>query len=133
MPGNASEVVVRRQQQQFMANAELRKQSIDRADLHTLPPTSITKRRCRDVIFALGHQERKCGESVDNLLLRFGPGKPLKQLLEDQPGSDYSFTCLEGPQQNPNNCSVRRQISSQRQGPYACVYEQSQRRDRSFL
>jgi hypothetical protein len=57
--------------QQAVADAQLRQESIDRANLNTMTTARIAKRRGFDVIGSIRHEEGKCGEPIQNLLTRF--------------------------------------------------------------
>jgi len=50
-----------------MANAELRQQSIDRANLNAGATTNVPQLRRADVILAIRHKERHRGKSIQNL------------------------------------------------------------------
>jgi hypothetical protein len=54
-----------------VANAQLRQERIDRANLNAMTAARVAKRRGFDVIGSIGHEEGKCGEPIQNLLTCF--------------------------------------------------------------
>lgn len=71
-------IPITRQHQQPMADTQLRQQRVDRADLNAMPTARIAKRRRFDVIGSIGHEERECGEPIQNLLTRLWPREALQ-------------------------------------------------------
>jgi hypothetical protein len=54
-----------------VADTQLCQERIDRANLNAMTTAGVAKRRGFDVIGSIGHEEGKCGESIQNLLRRF--------------------------------------------------------------
>lgn len=64
----ALKIPIAREHQQAVANAQLRQERIDRANLNAMAAACVAKRCSFDVIGSIGHQQRKCGEPIQNLL-----------------------------------------------------------------
>lgn len=126
-------IPIARKHQQAVANAQLRQERIDRANLNAMAATRVAQRRGFDVIVPVGHEERKCGEPIENLRMRFGPGEALQQLLQYQTGRQDRLAALERPDQGCDLRSRRRPITAQREGPDAGIDEETQLRERSAL
>jgi hypothetical protein len=82
------EVPIRTQQNQVIPDAEPREERIDRTDLHAAATAGIAKLCRGDVILALRHDQWQRRETVEDLLSRLWTTEPLKELLEDQAGSE---------------------------------------------
>lgn len=95
------EIVVGRQQRKLVANAELRKNGVDRANLQTGPTTAISQFRGIDVILPVRGQKRQGCEPVDDVFTRPRAGESLQQLLQDQPRSQDNIATFEGIAQCP--------------------------------
>jgi hypothetical protein len=65
------EILIARQHKQAVADAQLRQERIDRANLKAMTTAGVAKRRGVDVIGSIGHEEGKCGKPLQNLLTRF--------------------------------------------------------------
>ena len=71
MAGGELEIVVGAQEGQFVANAELRKHSIDRAHLNTCAPAFVSQ-LCRPyIVLAVRLKNRQCLEALDDLCTGF--------------------------------------------------------------
>ena len=68
MMGHGVEVLVRRQEVQTVTDGQSGEKGVDRSNLHSAPPTVVAERRCLDVIFNLGDDDRKKRELLDSLL-----------------------------------------------------------------
>ena len=64
-------IPVTRKHQQAVADAQLRQERIERANLNAMTTAGIAKCRGFDVIGSIRHEEGKCGEPIQNLLTRF--------------------------------------------------------------
>lgn len=71
-----------------MPNAQLGEQCVDRTDLDTRSATLVSELGRCDVVLAIGLQQRKRREALDDLLTRLWPGESLKQFLEDHSRRD---------------------------------------------
>lgn len=58
MPSCMREVLVRREKRQVVANAELREQCVDGAELNTRLATPVAQARRVDVVFSVGLKQR---------------------------------------------------------------------------
>ena len=76
--GGPDKVVVGREQRQFVTNAELRKQGVDGANLHTGATAAIAQFRGVDVILPVRSQERQGREPIDDILTRARASEPLQ-------------------------------------------------------
>jgi hypothetical protein len=64
-------IPIARKHRQAVANAQLRQERIDHANLNAMTAACAAKRCGFDVIGSIGHEEGKCGEPIQNLLTRF--------------------------------------------------------------
>jgi hypothetical protein len=71
-------IPIARKHQQAVANAQLRQQRIDRANLNAMTAAGVAKRCGFDVIGSIGHEEGKCGEPIQNLRTRFWSSEALQ-------------------------------------------------------
>jgi hypothetical protein len=92
------EVMVRRQQQQVMANAELGEQCVDRADLYARTSAPIAQVRRANVVVAIRDNERQCGELCDDVPGRAQPAEALQKFLHDESGG---YDCLGAAKDGP--------------------------------
>lgn len=83
MGGGQDKIIVGREQREFVSDAELREQSVDRPDLHACATAAISQRRGIDVILPVRHEERQCRESINDVPACARPCKSLQQLLQD--------------------------------------------------
>ena len=72
---DALKVVIARQHYQVVADAQLRQESIDRANLNAMTAACVADVSGFDVIGSIRHEEGKGGEPLQNLLTRFGSRK----------------------------------------------------------
>ena len=80
-----------------MANAHLRQNGIDRANLQTGATTAIAQFRRGDVILPVGREKRQGCEPIDDVLARPRAGKSLQQFLQDETGDHdglAAFKCV---------------------------------------
>lgn len=88
-------MIVRAQEREIVPNAQLGEQRIDRTDLDTCSATLVSELRRRDMGLAIGLQQRKRREALDDLLARLGPGESLKQFLENHSRRDDDIRAHE--------------------------------------
>lgn len=133
MLGDTVKIGVGGQHRQLEADAELCQERVDRSDLNAAPAAIVAKIRGRDVILAFGPQEWEGTETLDDRLASARPPKPLKQLLQDQPGGEHRLLPSEAaPELRELGCDVR-PIAPQGERPDTGVDEEAQERDRSRL
>jgi len=82
------EVLVCSEERQIVADAELCKQRIDRANLDTGLATRIAQASCTDMVFPVGLKQRQSRETLDDLGTRLGTRETLQELLEDETRCD---------------------------------------------
>lgn len=75
------EVLISAQENQFVPDAELRNERVDRTKLHTRSATGISKACCGNMVCALGLDQCERREALDYLLARLGAGEALEQFL----------------------------------------------------
>ena len=85
-----------------MANAELCKNSIDRANLQTGPTTSIAQFRGIDVILPVRRQKRQGPEPVDDVFTRARSDESLQEFLQNQPRGEDRIATFEGIAERPH-------------------------------
>src|SRR5271166_5405830 len=88
---DAREIGIGREELQFMANAELGEDRVDRAYLDAPPPGAIANLRGFKVVAAVGCDERKSSKSSDDRLLRARPLESLQDLLIDEPRRNHEL------------------------------------------
>lgn len=71
-----------------MSNAQLSEQRVNGAELNTCPAADVPDVGGRDMVFAIGLEQGKCCEALNDLRSGFWPGESLKQFLENQPCRD---------------------------------------------
>ena len=81
VPCDSQKIGVGRQQGELGADAQLRQQRVDRADLKSAAATIVPQLGSSNVISALGHEERERRKPLDDCVSRPRPAEPLKQLL----------------------------------------------------
>ena len=74
MPGNMLEIPVARQHRQIAAQAELRQQRIDRADLNAAAPASVSQFRRVHMVALVRHQQRQRSKPFEDLSAVPRPG-----------------------------------------------------------
>ena len=79
-----------------MANAKLRKQSIDGSNLNTRAAAEVAWRSRVNVILTVRHDMRKSPEPVDNIFACARAGKSLQQFLQNQASRQDDFAALKG-------------------------------------
>ena len=126
-------IPITRKHQQAVADAQLRQERIDRANLNAITTARVAKRRGFDVIGSIGHEEGKCGEPLQDLLTGFRSREALQQLLQYQTCRQDRFAALNRLNQRGDLWSRRRPVTSQCKGPHAGVHEETQLRERSDL
>jgi hypothetical protein len=95
MLGNVQEIIIVREHQHIVADAQFRKQSIDGSDLNSGTATIIPQLRCANVIVTVWDQQRYCGKSLQNLVTAFWPREPLQELLKNQAGGKDCLADLD--------------------------------------
>jgi hypothetical protein len=76
------DIVVRGQQNQIVAAAELDQQRVDGSDLDATPATGVSDLGGFYVVLAIRRQEGQGRKPLCELIPRLGSGETLKQLLE---------------------------------------------------
>lgn len=77
MPGNVLKILVEGQKHQFVTDAQLRKQRIDRAGLYSASPTSVAQAGSLDVIASIRNDQWQRGEPINDLVPSLRAGKSL--------------------------------------------------------
>lgn len=120
------------QHRQFVPDAELRQQRVNRTQLNTGAATHIPQVRSVNMVTAVGHDQRQCGKSLYEILVCTRAGETLQQFLQYQSGGDNRFAAAQGRFQRRDLRSERFCIAPERQRPNTGVYEQ-RHRERSAL
>lgn len=94
--GDPFEVAVRRQQGELETDAQLREQSVDRADLNTSSPAVVSKVRGGDMVVALRSDAGKSREVADDRGPCARTAEPLQELLQNQPGREHWLRATKG-------------------------------------
>jgi len=97
MPSDVAEIVVCREHRHIVANAELRQQCIDRADLNSDAAAAVAQLRSLDVIAPIGNEQRQSRKPIEYPFAHSGAGKALHQFLQDQTGGEQSLAGLDRP------------------------------------
>ncbi len=90
-------VIVAREHQQVVANAQLSEERVNRAGLHALAPTDVAQFCGANVILSLRHDQRQCRESLEYLFAGLGSRKPLKEFLQHEPSGQDGFPAVNHP------------------------------------
>ena len=133
MSRRKDEIVVGRQQHQVVANAQLRDDRVDRANLQAGATTAIAQFRGLDMIQPIRSQEGQRRKAVNDVLSRLRAGKSLQQFLQDQTRDYNRFTAFERVAQYVNLRGGRNLVAAEREGPDARIDEEGHRRERSAL
>ncbi len=119
------EVVVGSEQRELVTDAELRKQGIDGADLHTGPATDVPNLCGGDVVLPIRLEHWKRFKGLDDLRPRRRTGKALKELLQDEASSDNQIVSEECLPQDLHLRDRGVAISSKAKRPDARIDEQA--------
>ena len=130
---HSREIPIGCEHDQVVANAELRKQGVDRPDLRAAAPAGITQLGSGNVILPVGSHERQGRETINYFLPRLRSSEALEQFLQHEAGCEQRLPALECFRERCNFGDGVRRITTQCQGPHAGVDEQIQPRDRSDL
>ena len=133
MPRDIAEISIGRQHRQVMAEAKLRQQRIDGADLNAATPALVSQLGRVHVIAPVRHQERQCPKPIEELATVSRAGKPLQQLLQNEPRGHQLFARFDGADQLTTFDRRGGCVAPERQGPNAGIDKEAQRRDRSAL
>lgn len=96
VPCDSQKIAVRRQESELEADAQLRQQRVDRADLNPSPPAVVSKVGGGDVVVALRSEEGKSREAVGDRGPRAWTPESLQEFLQNQPGREYWFRATKG-------------------------------------
>ncbi len=102
MPGRMREVLVGRQQSQFVTDAELGDQGIHGAQLNTRSPALVSEIGRPDVIIPIRLYECKGTETFDDRGDRLGAREPLKQFLQNNSGCHHHVSACKSLYKDPN-------------------------------
>ena len=91
-----AKVFVGAQQLQFMPNAQLGNQGVNRSDLNTRPAAGISDFSRFNMVCSIRLQHRQSGEALDDLRSVPWPSKSLKQFLKDNAGADHHICTEQG-------------------------------------
>jgi hypothetical protein len=127
------EVVVSRQHCQFVVNAKLGQESVDRSDLHSVATASVSQFGCLDVIVAIRHQQRHRRKTFENLISRLRPGESLQKLLKHEACRNYGLAALDRFDKRCDFSCGSGRIPPERKRPDAGIHEERQARFRSAL
>ncbi len=98
-----------------MANAQLCKQRVNGAQLHTGAATAVAKLHGIHMILAVGHDQRQRAESLDDLRRGAGSGESLQQFLQYQAGGHDGLATRQRRMQRVYVRSSGVAIATQRQ------------------
>ena len=118
---------------ELVANAKPGEEGVDRADLDATSAAGVPQVGRANVVLAVGNQERKGGEPLDDPVPRTRAAEPLKELLKDEARGEDRVTGLKRARKECNFGAVFGSVAPQRQRPHASVDEDVQPRDRSDL
>lgn len=133
MARDVAEIAVRRQHREIMAQAELRQERVDGADLRARPTTAIAQLGGLNMVPSVRRDKRQGREPIENLRSRLGSGESLQQLLQDQTGCQNHVLAVQSAPQGGGLRRLRWAIPAEREGPHAGVNEEVQSRLRARL
>ena len=131
--GEVLEIPVCTQHHEVVSDTELREEGVNRTDLKASATTVVAKVCCRDVIFALGHDQRQRSESIKDLLSRFRAAEALQNLLKNQAGSENRSFVPKRAGQEVHAGMTLTLITSHGKRPDTGINEELQSRDRAAL
>ncbi len=127
------EIPVSTEHHELVPNAKLREKRIDRSDLKAAAAALVTKVCSSNVIFALGHDQWKGSESIQDLRSRFRAAESLEKFLKNQASGKDRSLALEGLGQEVHARIAVTPIPAQGERPDTCINEDLQLRDRAAL
>jgi len=133
MPRHRGEIAIGRQQRQFVSDAELGDDRIDRSDLNALAPTAISHLGGFDMIVNIRRDRGKQRELLNDFLPRARSLKSLQQLLKHQACRHDEVPAPEAGCQELYLRGLCGWTPTQRERPDARVHEQIHQRERSDL
>ena len=117
-----------------MANAELREQGIDSADLDACATATIADFRGLDVVLTIRVEQRKRCKPIDDLGSRARPRESLQQFLQNEPSSQHDLGAFEGVAQRAYLRGGRAAlIAAESKRPDAGIDEHAHERERPAL
>lgn len=131
--GDPRESGVRREQAQFVADAELGEDRVDGGYLDAALAGAVAKLGRLVMVVPIGAQEGEGREARHDRPLIAGPVEALKQLLVDEPCGRDQLSLRERALEGAHLGRVGRPVAAQGQGPDARVDEEAQPRERSRL
>ncbi len=78
-----------------MADAKLRQQRIDGAELYACPSTGRAQFGCADMVVLVGSEQWEGRETIDDVVARARSAESLKQLLQDDARDDDRFAAVQ--------------------------------------
>ena len=108
-------VLVRREQREFVTDAELCEQRIDSTDLHSAATAAVSQLRGIDVVLPVGRKERQRCESIDDVFACTRTSKPLQKFLQDQSRGHNGFVALQSVAKHAHLGGVGRSVAPQRE------------------
>ena len=123
MTRGVGEVLIRGEERQLVADAELGKKGVDCSDLHSALATVCTECGGVHVILSIGMHQRQRGKTINNLPACLGTGKPLKQFLENEACRHDSLSTEQSLLEVPNLRLRSGNVSPQCQRPNTCVHQ----------
>jgi hypothetical protein len=101
--------------------------------LYAGAPAAVAQTGGFDVIGPIRHDERNRVESIQDLCRGLRAREALQKLLEDEPGGEEHFACVDSADERLDFGCRRRRIAPERERPDASVYKQAHFRLRSLL
>ena len=111
-----------------MSQAKLREESVNRSNLYPGPATTISQVSRLHVILAIGHKERHCGKSFQNLRASFWTSETLQDFLENKACRYDRLGRFDCAREHLPFFQLRRRIASERKRPNAGIDEKAQAR-----
>lgn len=133
MPGCVNEVLIGTQQSQFMPDAQLGDQRIDRADLHPGLATDIAQICSGDVVVSIRLNQSERTEAADDPRSCLRCNEALQQFLKDQSSRHNHVGTRQRILQRSDLRFNGRHVAPEGQGPDAGIDEQRHLRVRSRL
>lgn len=127
------EVFIGREQRQPVAEAQLRDQRVDSADLSPCTPAAVSQVCGVDMVLPVGNEQRQGRKPLDDALSRARAGESVEQFLQNEARSHHDLAALQSTAQRLDFRPGRRRITAERERPDACIDEQAHPRERSAL
>jgi hypothetical protein len=133
MPSDIAKVPIGRQHREVVAEAELRQQRVDRADLNAAASAFVSQSGCVHMVEPVRNEQRQLSEPIEDLLAIPRSGEALQNFLQNQSGGHEFLAGFDGTDQFASFVRGGGCVTPERQRPDAGIDKEAQPRERSAL